>query len=109
VDASRFEELFTEVRRLSTALAAQQTAYTALQVQLQATQEECADLRLQLRASKSKRSRAHSVDATTSAPAPGAVPSLAEHAGSDAAMSSAEEEPPSRRRSPTGRNSPPNV
>ena len=110
IDPSRFEELITEVRRLSVALVEQQQAYTVLQTQLQATLSECADLRLQLRASKGKRSRAHSVDATASAPTPAAValPS-AEPSGSEAAMSSAEEEPAPRRRSPTGRTTPPNV
>jgi hypothetical protein len=112
VDPSRFEELITEVRRLSTALSAQQNAYVTLQTQLQNTLAECADLRLQLRASQVKRSRAHSIGATTSTTTPtststGSPP--VDPSGSDAAMSSAEEEPVLRRRSPTGRTTPPNV
>ena len=92
--------------RLSATFLVQQQAYALLQGQLEATQEECATLRLQLRASQELQLRASQGKRSRSAGATVASPSAESGSeGSTCAM----EDAPAPRRSPPGRKSPPNV
>ena len=99
IDVARFDALLAQVERLTQALTEQQQANADLQKRLQAALDDSADLRFRLRTFSSKRSRSADTKVGRTSQ---------EHSGSDTAMSSAEEEPASRRRSP-GRDSPPNV
>ena len=100
VDSARFEALMAQVGRLTDTLAAQQSAYSALMEKLQTNIQECADLKVQLRAAKGKHSRSAEPKVETT---------QAEQSGSETTMNSgAEDEQQSRRRSPE-RTSPPNV
>ena len=99
IDVVKFNTLLDQVERLTQALTEQAQANAQLKEQLQAALADSADLRLRLRAAASKRSRsADAIVAHTSH----------EHSGSEAAMSSAEDDPVSRRRTP-GRKGPPNA
>ena len=93
IDADRFNALVAQVENLTRSLAEQIQANQLLQEKLTSVLGECADLRRRLRSARSKRTHSAAQD---------------EPSGSEAAMSSAEEDPAPRRRSP-GRDSPANV
>ena len=96
IDADRFNALVAQVENLTRSLAEQMQANQLLQEKLNTVLGECAALRTRLRAAKTKRS--HSA----------AAAGKEELSGSDAVMSSAEEDSAPRRRSP-GRDSPASV
>ena len=99
-----FSALVAQVANLATALQEQKQANTRILDLLQATREECVELKLQLRAVRSKRPRRScSADATVEGTSP-------ELSGSEAAMGSGDELDSSpARRGPMGGDSPHNV
>ena len=92
-------DLLAHVELFTHALTEQEQDNADLQQRLQAALDNSADLRFRLRTFSSKRSRSADTKVGRTSQ---------EHSGSDTAMSSAEEEPASRRR-PPGLDSPPNV